>query len=112
MSWFKHSRPYFIIAVYEIVHKIDPFTCHLSDNLRWIEHGAYAENVPGLDRASANQQERRNFLVAWHKFSLPGRWAWFYRAFESKSSSAERIEIGTERAMVVSDATTHPVRVS
>src|SRR6266568_2349278 len=46
----------------------------------------------GLHSASADQQERRDFAVAWHPFSLSGRWTWFYRAFKSKSSAAERIE--------------------
>jgi hypothetical protein len=58
-----------------------------------------------------NQQERGDFAVAWHPFSLPGRWAWFERAFKHKTCGTQRVEIGTEHAVMVSDPATYSVRV-
>jgi hypothetical protein len=62
-----------------------------------------------LQSASAHQQERRDFAVAWHPLGLPDRWTWFYRAFKSKSGTAERIEIRAEHAVIVADASAHPI---
>src|SRR5438552_14532955 len=60
---------------------------------------------------STDQQERGNFAVARHPFSLPGRWAWFEGAFKRKTCGAQRIEIGAEHAVMVSDPATYSVGI-
>ncbi len=58
-----------------------------------------------------NQQERGDFAVPWHPFSLPGRWAWFERAFKHKTRGAEPVEIGAEHAVMICNPATYPIRV-
>ena len=60
---------------------------------------------------STDQQERGDFAVAWHPFSLSGRWAWFEGAFKCKTCGAEPVEIRAEHAVMVSDPATDSVRV-
>ncbi len=50
---------------------------------------------------STNQQERGDFAVAWHPFSLFGRWAWFEGTFKHKTRGAQRVEIRAEHAVMV-----------
>ena len=60
---------------------------------------------------SADQQERGDFDIPWHQFSLSDRWAWFEGAFKRKTCGAQRVEIGAEHAVMVSDPATDSVRV-
>src|SRR5690348_13384949 len=60
---------------------------------------------------SAHHEERWDFAVARHAFSLPGGWAWLYGATKGEASSAERVEICTEHAVMVFNTSTHPFRV-
>ena len=60
---------------------------------------------------SPDQQERGDFAVARHQFSLPGRWAWFEGAFKHKTCGTKRVEIGAEHAVMVCDPAADSLRV-
>ena len=60
---------------------------------------------------STNQQERGDFAVAWHPFSLSGRRAWFEHTFKHKPRGAQRVEIRAEHAMMVCNPATYSVRI-
>jgi hypothetical protein len=59
---------------------------------------------------STDQQERGDFAVPWHQFSLSGRWTWFERAFKRETRGGECVEIGAEHTVIVSDPATYPDR--
>lgn len=60
---------------------------------------------------STDQQERGDFAVAWHPFSLSCRWAWFEGAFKCKTGGGKLVEIRAEHAVMVCDPATYSIRV-